>query len=317
MNRFFVFIIAILMCYCCSLWQNNVFCADDNDHNVFDLIINLCKKGEYNAALISLDNRHNFFTELPERHEEYFFWKARCYLGIYEYDKAKENFFKTINFNDSVVKIHHIYWASRCAIYQGNHIVAIDILTEALKMDHKNKLLLSQRAFAFAGNSQFDQAGLDLKRLNELEGKSTTQNCRIEYNRACVFMMERKFHQAENIFHQCLKIHGENNKDCWDVWGSDCCAEINGCLAKIHYEKELYNNALKCINKSLQIEPKNGQWYLARARIYDAINEPQEALQDLDMVISLSSGLEEKAITRKKAIIKKIIHSKKIIDLVE
>jgi tetratricopeptide (TPR) repeat protein len=314
-NRFFV--IAILMCCCCSLLPNICFCADDNDHDAFDLVINLCKKGEYNAALKSLDDRYHFFTESPERHEEYFFWKARCYLGCYEYDKAEENFFKAINLNASEVKIHHIYWFSRCESYKGNNVAAIGLLTDALKMENKNKLLLSQRAVAFAGNCQFDKADLDIKRLNELEGKPTTQNCRIEYNRACVFMLEGKFYQAEKIFHQCLEIHQGINRDCWDVWGIDCRAEINGGLAKIYYERKLYNNALKFINKSLQIEPKNGLWYLARARIYDAINEQQKALQDLDMVISLSSGLEDTANTRKEAIIKKIIHSEKIFRFVE
>jgi hypothetical protein len=109
-----------------------VLSAELDTKTSLDIVSGLLQKDEYNAALLM----HNNFISpydiekcTPKTQARYHFLKARCLMGLYEFEQAKGCFAMVLKIEPK--NIEFLYWAARCELGLGVPASSVDILTLA------------------------------------------------------------------------------------------------------------------------------------------------------------------------------------------
>ena len=218
--------------------------------------------------------------------EEYCYWKARCYMGVCEFEKASHLFEKARRLSPG--NRTYSLWICQNAIAMEDYEFSMRFIEEALKGDIENQYFLAVRSLINAEKGKILEASDDIRNAEKINKCSWVLFCK-----ALVLYSGRRYLEAEATLEECRTMWLQEENDSWQhTWITHPLAEISALRAKICFEKGQLDQALLHINEAITRSPCFGLWFLAKARILQETGKIHEALENLDMAEIFSSGLK-------------------------
>jgi tetratricopeptide (TPR) repeat protein len=189
------------------------------------------------------------------------YWKAydnigNVYWDMKKYDESLEYYEKAVKLNPPI-GLPYYNAGSTCASF-GQYDKAIEYLKKGIAVDPKNAELYSELGYALYQTQETDKAIENLKKAIKLDA-----NYSIPY-----FTLGRIY---ENKAIELDEIAGETNK-------------------KEDYEKAFnqYQESLKYLKKSVELEPNNYRYRFQLGNIYFGIIEDDKALEEYRVAMDLA-----------------------------
>ena len=160
--------------------------------------------------------------------------------------------------------------------YKNNYSEAINVFTEAIKINPNLSEAYSQRGKSYESLKNYDAAIKDLRKAVELNPKDDSAYLSL----GVIYEYEKENHiLALESFKKIIELRPE------DGLGYESCAHV------YHSIKD-YNNAIVYYSKAIDINRKDLALYYFRAKNYEKIGNYEQAIKDYTKIIEIQPYIE-------------------------
>lgn len=206
---------------------------------------------------------------------------------------------------DPLTETQQLVAQAKSLASRRNFNAAIDLITQAIQLDHNNAELYNDRHIFLAILKRYDAAMADLEQAIELDANNATYY----YNRAQLRKKMKQFDAALADYNQAIQLKSDYahalymraqlylvnfQKDQEALDDLERVLQITPddddaywMRANIWHQKWEYALAIEDLNKAIAVNPKNPLYYQLRGSIH-SLGEHQKALEDYNRGLALA-----------------------------
>ena len=256
--------------------------------------------GEYDEAFYLFDKA----IKLNPNDYYFYYWRGRIYFEKRLYDQAIQDFDKAIRLKSNV---HSYYWRGRAYFEKCLYDKAIEDFTKCIKLHPKNGEFYYMRGQAYFKRKLYREAVRDFNKaikLNPnydeaLKAKKEVEKL-LKSEEGSRTKEEKK--EIKKLEERVSAESNPNNADFYYHRG------------RAYFEKGLYNEAIECFTKAIELKPDEAYFYGWRGIAYYEKVDYGKAIEDFTEAIELEPDEADFYYWRGKAYYEKVDYGKAIED---
>ena len=214
--------------------------------------------------------------------------RGLVYNDLKRYDLALKDFNRAIELNP----YYAFAYGNRGMIYdrQGKQDLALENYNQALTLDPRYAMGYNNRGILYKNTQHFEAAEADFKKAIELE----PDNWQAFYNFGNLYFIQSRFSEAINYYQKTLERNPSFSIARWQ-------------LIKSFMNTRQLPNAIEQCSLLIALNPSHAQAYFQRATLYAELNQPVEALEDLEHAQKLGLRIDPQWFGKLNAQLKRVL----------